>query len=148
MNGSSALNGSTASSSRSRQRHRSVGARAKCQCGLPLMLYTAGTQENPERRFLRCRNWHLPGTCDFFFWIDEPVQEREPRHVEAEIDNSEIGESSNSMLPGADLKKKIKKLKKKLEIETFHKKVACLIALISWIVTFWFFCRDEKSLKG
>ncbi|XP_057452808.1 uncharacterized protein At4g04775-like [Lotus japonicus] len=150
MDSSSGFKGSTASSSRSRQRPRSAGARANCPCGLPLIIYTAGTRVNSERRFLRCRNWHisvLPGTCNFFFWIDDPVDERQPRHVEADTDISEIDNSSNSVLPGPDLKKKMKKLKKKVEIETFHKNVARLIALISWIVTVLVFLYG-KSLKG
>lgn len=92
-------------------------------------------------------HFQLPGTCNFFFWIDDPVDERQPRHVEADTDISEIDNSSNSVLPGPDLKKKMKKLKKKVEIETFHKNVARLIALISWIVTVLVFLYG-KSLKG
>ncbi|XP_057424148.1 uncharacterized protein At4g04775-like [Lotus japonicus] len=146
MDGSD-LNGSTASSSRSRQRSWSAGSREKCECGLPLILYTAGTRINPSRRFLRCRNWHLPDTCDFFFWIDDPVEERQPRHVEADSDNFESGNLSNSVVPEPDLKKKMKKLKKKLECDTFQKNVARLIALISWIVSVLVFMY-YKSFKG
>ncbi|XP_057443822.1 uncharacterized protein LOC130743634 [Lotus japonicus] len=139
------MNGSSASSCRSR--HRSAGGRAKCQCGVPLMLYTAGTRENSERRFLRCKNWQLPGTCDFFFWIDDPLEGREPviPHVDAETMSSEIGNSSNhnSVHHVPDLMKKMKKLKKKLEVERFQKNVASVIALMCFLVTVWCLCKGR-----
>ncbi|XP_057439088.1 uncharacterized protein LOC130730949 [Lotus japonicus] len=138
------MNASSASSCCSRQ--RSAGARAKCQCGVPLMLYIAGTRENQDRRFLRCRNWQIPGTCDFFYWIDDPVEGRQPHvEVQAETMSSEIGNSSNtnSVPHVPNLKKKIKKLKKKLEVEKVHKNLACLIALMCCIVTVWCLCRGR-----
>ncbi|XP_057422461.1 uncharacterized protein LOC130743869 [Lotus japonicus] len=140
------MNSSSASSSRSRT--MSAGGKARCQCGLTLIIYTAGTRENPDRRFLRCRRWQFPDSCGFFFWIDEPLMGRnaaQGRHAQVESDamslNSEIGNgpvTSVHVLP--DLNKKINKLKKKLEVERFQKKIACLFTVLAMMVAVWSLC--------
>ncbi|XP_057422734.1 uncharacterized protein LOC130716737 [Lotus japonicus] len=150
------MNSSSASSSRSRSRTRSAGGSARCQCGLPLIIYTAGTRHNQDRRFLRCRKWQVPGSCGFFFWIDDPnletdtvqgrdaIQGRDPQvQSDAMSYNSEIGNSLNSVNVAPNLNKKIQKLKMKLEVERFQKKLLCLFTLVASIVAIWCLCMRK-----
>ncbi|CAN1767250.1 hypothetical protein LINPERHAP1_LOCUS10196 [Linum perenne] len=41
-----------------------------CRCGESVVLLTSWTEDNPGRRFYRCRR------CDFFRWFDPPMQAR------------------------------------------------------------------------
>ncbi|XP_057447217.1 uncharacterized protein At4g04775-like [Lotus japonicus] len=137
----------SSSASPSRYRPRSAGGRARCQCGLPLIIYTARTRVNTDRRFLRCRRWQLPDTCGFFFWIDDPSIAVQRSHAQVESDatslNSEIGNSSNSVHVVPELNKKIMKLKKKLEVERFQKKLACLFTVLAMIVAIGTLCMRK-----
>ncbi|XP_057432881.1 uncharacterized protein LOC130725690 [Lotus japonicus] len=139
------MNSSSASPSRSRP--RSASGRARCQCGLPLIIYTAGTRVNTDRRFLRCRR-----CCQIlvvsFFWIDDPSIVVQRSHAQVESDatslNSEIGNSSNSVHVVPELNKKIMKLKKKLEVERFQKKLACLFTVLAMIVAIGTLCMRKS----
>lgn len=182
------MNRSSASSSR--HAPRSAGSRAKCGCGLPLLIYTSETDDNPGRRFLRCRNWQvskaifpvmffkllqvfhyfdfntyhlyfhilmLPVNCDFFFWIDaagkimrvDGTAGKIVRNTEGVDDTRSINnESINSAISAqttVDCKRKIKKLKRKLDDETFQKNVACGVAVLSLIVAIWSSCVGMGS---
>ncbi|XP_057422420.1 uncharacterized protein LOC130744074 [Lotus japonicus] len=144
------MNSSSASSSRTRSKTITAGGSARCQCGLPLIIYTAGTRHNSDRRFLRCRNWQLPHNCGFFFWIDDPyegrdaVQGRDAVEGHAMSYNSEIGNSNSvNVNVVSDLNKKIKKLKMKLEVERFQKKLSCFFTLVAVTVSIWCFCMRK-----
>ncbi|KAF7824098.1 uncharacterized protein G2W53_022242 [Senna tora] len=43
-----------------------------CFCGERAIILTSRTQENPGRRFWRCKNFKSADDCDFFDWIDLP----------------------------------------------------------------------------
>ena len=47
-----------------------------CNCGLRCKVATSMTLKNPMRRFVHCRRHGDHGSCDFFKWVDESLDER------------------------------------------------------------------------
>ncbi|XP_057791580.1 uncharacterized protein LOC131008643 [Salvia miltiorrhiza] len=71
---------SGSSSWRSRRQFEGSDNPKFCTCEfegkrLKASIMTSWTEENPGRRFYRCRNWKSKN-CGYFDWIDEPITER------------------------------------------------------------------------
>ncbi|WCJ24681.1 hypothetical protein M5689_006621 [Euphorbia peplus] len=47
-----------------------------CDCGFEAAVRTSWTNENPGRRFYNCRNNGNRIRCNYFEWIDDPLDDR------------------------------------------------------------------------
>ncbi|KAJ1402250.1 Zinc finger, GRF-type [Sesbania bispinosa] len=87
--------------------------RRTCGCGAKVVLIKSKTANNPGRMFWRCPYW----SCNYFKWVDED------RFTEE--DESEMIEEQ---------KKKIMKLKTKLDAERRKGKMMMGIVFRSWFI--------------
>ncbi|KAF7802840.1 uncharacterized protein G2W53_041951 [Senna tora] len=65
--------------------HSSVGSIRRgrhCFCGERAIILTSRTQENPGRRFWRCKNFKSADDCDIFDWIDLPSMDAKDIAIE------------------------------------------------------------------
>ncbi|KAL8457714.1 hypothetical protein ACS0TY_035544 [Phlomoides rotata] len=54
-----------------------VGRYAICFCRQEARVRTSWTVDNPGRRFFGCRFWKVDGGgCNFFKWLDDPIEDR------------------------------------------------------------------------
>ncbi|XP_057426459.1 uncharacterized protein At1g43920, Chloroplastic-like [Lotus japonicus] len=130
-----------ASSSASASRSSSVamGRRRICKCMENLVLLTSHSEDNPDRKFWRCTNWHNAKDCGHFKWADEEDEadlEAALRHLELQLVKITLQEEQ--------IKPKIAKLEKKLVQQRFQKKVVMVFAALSCLVVMMFcFCRSH-----
>ncbi|WCJ18266.1 hypothetical protein M5689_000634 [Euphorbia peplus] len=62
----------TSGSSSHRSRRRDI-----CDCGFEAAVRTSWTNDNPGRRFYNCRNkGNRHGSCNYFLWIDDKLEDR------------------------------------------------------------------------
>ncbi|CAI0429660.1 unnamed protein product [Linum tenue] len=52
-----------------------------CRCVVPAVLRTSWTDANPGRRFFGCANYRGVNACNYFRWIDPPLEDNIKRLV-------------------------------------------------------------------
>ncbi|CAL1396134.1 unnamed protein product [Linum trigynum] len=52
-----------------------------CRCAVPAVLRTSWTDANPGRRFFGCANYRGANACNYFRWIDPPLEDNIKRLV-------------------------------------------------------------------
>ncbi|XP_014515409.1 uncharacterized protein LOC106773211 [Vigna radiata var. radiata] len=91
-----------------------------CGCGETVLLLKATTAKNKGRLFYRCRNWASTSTCNYFEWHEEEVSE-----IEGKREGLDLCLESDIVV--LDQKKKIQKLKRKLQEEKKYGKVMLFV---------------------
>ncbi|CAN0915944.1 hypothetical protein LINGRAHAP2_LOCUS29423 [Linum grandiflorum] len=51
-----------------------------CKCGDRVVLLTSWTEDNPGRRFYSCKLRYSNNHCQFFLWLDPPIEGR-PKEI-------------------------------------------------------------------